>query len=282
MSNVLVVTGLSGGGRSEFAKDLDDLGWYVMDRVPAALLVKMADLAGAPGTPWERVAFTLRPDGQQGETLQAIEELRHTVNGLQVVFLDCSTEVLVNRYENPRRPHPFGIDSGLEGAIDAERNSLEPVRSISDLVIDTSELNVHQLREKVDGLYGQAHDRPMRIAVTSFGFKHGAPRDADMVLDCRFLPNPHWEEDLRNLSGLDAPVQNFVVSQELTEPFLNHLYGMLGVLLPAYIAEGRSFLSLAFGCTGGHHRSVAITETVVGHLRDQGFDPLVTHRDINR
>ena len=282
MSNVLVVTGLSGGGRSEFAKDLDDLGWYVMDRVPADLLVKMADLAGAPGTPWERVAFTLRPDSQQGETLQAIEELRSTVNGLQVVFLDCSTEVLVRRYENTRRPHPFGVDSGLEGAIEAERSSLEPVRSISDLVIDTSELNVHQLREKVDDLYGQAHDRPMRIAVTSFGFKHGAPRDADMVLDCRFLPNPHWEEDLRNLSGLDAPVQNFVKGQDLTEPFLTHLYGMLAVLLPAYVAEGRSFLSLAFGCTGGHHRSVAITETVVGHLRDQGFDPLVTHRDINR
>ncbi len=282
MSNVLVVTGLSGGGRSEFAKDLDDLGWYVMDRVPADLLVKMADLAGAPGTPWERVAFTLRPDSQQGETLQAIEELRSTVNGLQVVFLDCSTEVLVHRYENTRRPHPFGVDSGLEGAIEAERSSLEPVRSISDLVIDTSELNVHQLREKVDALYGQAHDHPMRIAVTSFGFKHGAPRDADMVLDCRFLPNPHWEEDLRNLSGLDAPVQNFVEGQDLTEPILMHLYGMLAVLLPAYVAEGRSFLSLAFGCTGGHHRSVAIAETVVSHLRKQSFDPLVTHRDINR
>ena len=282
MSNVLVVTGLSGAGRSEFAKDLEDLGWFVIDRVPADLISKLADLAGAPETPWERVAFTLRFDSYEGETLTALEDLRSKQEDLQVVFLDCSTETLLQRYEDTRRPHPFGDERGLEEAISSERSALEPVRSEANIIIDTSDLNVHDLRRKVEGLFGEVHDRPMRVLLTSFGFKHGTPRDASMVFDCRFLPNPHWEETLRPLTGLDHPVREYVENQSMTEPFLKQLKDMLDLLLPVYAAGGHTFFSLAFGCTGGRHRSVAITEIIREHLIESGFDPLITHRDIKQ
>lgn len=159
---------------------------------------------------------------------------------------------------------------------------MESVRSEADLVIDTSDLNVHQLRDKVAELYGQADDRPMRLAVTSFGFKHGAPRDADLVLDCRFLPNPHWVDELRPLSGLDVPVREHVLDSDLAQGFLSRLEDLLDLLLPAFVGEGRSYLTLAFGCTGGRHRSVTIAEAVAGYLRERGQDPLVTHRDVDR
>jgi len=282
MSEVLVVTGLSGAGRSEFAKDLEDLGWFVIDGVPSDLIARVADLAGGPERSWERVAFTLRADTQQGQTATVVEQLRATVSRLQIIFLDCATEVLVRRYESTRRPHPLGADGGLEQAVEAERALLEPVRSQADLVIDTSELNVHDLRDKVAGIYGEPHDRPMRVSVTSFGFKHGAPRDADLVIDCRFLPNPHWVDDLRPLSGLDGPVQDHVLDRDLTRDFLDRLHGLLDLLLPAYVGEGRSYLSVALGCTGGRHRSVAVAESVAERLRTAGYDPLVGHRDVGR
>ncbi|MBC8365367.1 MAG: RNase adapter RapZ [Actinobacteria bacterium] len=282
MSEFLVLTGLSGAGRTAFASDLEDLGWFVIDRLPPDLMVKVADLARGPGSSLDRVAFALRSDTVDGETLAGIVELRSLVEGLRIVFLDCSTEVLVQRYESSRRPHPLGGGAGLADTIEAERALMEPVRSAADLIIDTSELNVHELRDKVTGLYGRTHDRPLRLAVTSFGFKHGAPRDADLVLDCRFLPNPHWVDELRPLSGLDAPVSRHVLESDLAQGFLERLDGLLVLLLPAFVAEGRSYLTLAFGCTGGRHRSVAIAEAVAGSLREQGRDPLVTHRDLDR
>ena len=215
-----MLTGLSGAGRSAFASDLEDLGWFVIDRLPPDLMAKVADLARGPESSLDRVAFALRSDTVDGETLAGIAELRSLVEGLRVVFLDCSTEVLVQRYESSRRPHPLGGGAGLVDTIDAERALMESVRSEADLVIDTSDLNVHQLRDKVAELYGQADDRPMRLAVTSFGFKHGAPRDADLVLDCRFLPNPHWVDELRPLSGLDVPVREHVLDSDLAQGFL--------------------------------------------------------------
>jgi len=277
-----VLTGLSGAGRSAFASDLEDLGWFVIDRLPPDLMAKVADLARGPESSLDRVAFALRSDTVDGETLAGIAELRSLVEGLRVVFLDCSTEVLVQRYESSRRPHPLGGGAGLVDTIDAERALMESVRSEADLVIDTSDLNVHQLRDKVAELYGQADDRPMRLAVTSFGFKHGAPRDADLVLDCRFLPNPHWVDELRPLSGLDVPVREHVLDSDLAQGFLSRLEDLLDLLLPAFVGEGRSYLTLAFGCTGGRHRSVTIAEAVAGYLRERGQDPLVTHRDVDR
>ena len=277
-----MLTGLSGAGRTAFASDLEDLGWFVIDRLPPDLMAKVADLARGPESPLDRVAFALRSDTVDGETLTGIAEMRSLVEGLRIVFLDCSTEVLVQRYESSRRPHPLGGDAGLADTIAAERTLMDPVRAEADLIIDTSDLNVHELRDKVAELYGRADDRPMRLAVTSFGYKHGAPRDADLVLDCRFLPNPHWVSDLRPLSGLDAPVREYVLGSDLAQGFLGRLEGLLDLLLPAFVGEGRSYLTLAFGCTGGRHRSVVIAEAAAGSLRARGQDPAVTHRDVDR
>ena len=281
MSDLLVITGLSGAGRSEFAKDLEDLGWFVIDRLPPDIATKVADLAVGPTAPWDRVAFALRADVTGGETLRAVSELRDSGERLRVVFLDCSTETLVRRYESSRRPHPSPA-AGLEEAIEGERALMEPVRAAADLVLDTSDLNVHELRDRVARLYGESDDRPMRTTITSFGYKHGLPRDADLILDCRFLPNPHWIPDLRPLTGLDGPVREHVLSHEVTQEFLDQLGDLLGMLMPAYVAEGKSYLSIALGCTGGRHRSVAVAETVAEMLRGREFDPVVTHRDIER
>jgi len=277
-----VITGLSGAGRSEFAKDLEDLGWFVIDRLPPEISSKVADLALGGGSTWDRVAFILRADLVGGETLLAVEELRATGERLRVVFLDCSTEALVRRYESSRRPHPFPVDSGLQEAIEAERDVMEPVRAAADLVLDTSDLNVHELRDRVSALYGEVDDRPMRTTITSFGYKHGLPRDADLVFDCRFLPNPHWMPDLRPLNGCDGPVSEYVLSHEATQDFLDQLDDMLAVLMPSYVSEGKSYLSVAFGCTGGRHRSVAVAETVAEMLRGRGFDQVVSQRDLER
>ena len=282
MSDLLVITGLSGAGRSEFAKDLEDLGWFVIDRLPPDITSKVADLALGGGSAWDRVAFVLRADLTGGETLRAVAELRETGERLRVVFLDCSTEALVRRYESSRRPHPFPVDEGLQDAIEAERDIMDPVRTAADLVLDTSDLNVHELRDRVSAFYGEADDRPMRTTITSFGYKHGLPRDADLVFDCRFLPNPHWIPDLRPLSGRDGPVSEYVLAHEATQDFLDQLGDLLAVLMPSYVAEGKSYLSVAFGCTGGRHRSVAVAETVAEMLRGRGFDPVVSHRDVER
>ncbi|MDG1465536.1 MAG: RNase adapter RapZ [Acidimicrobiales bacterium] len=281
MSDLLVITGLSGAGRSEFAKDLEDLGWFVIDRLPPDIATKVADLAVGPTAPWDRVAFALRADVTGGETLRAVSELRDSGERLRVVFLDCSTETLVRRYESSRRPHPSPA-AGLEEAIEDERTLMEPVRAAADLVLDTSDLNVHELRDQVARLYGESDDRPMRTTITSFGYKHGLPRDADLILDCRFLPNPHWIPELRPLTGLDGPVREHVLSHEVTQEFLDQMGDLLGMLMPAYVAEGKSYLSIALGCTGGRHRSVAVAETVAEMLRGREFDPVVTHRDIGR
>ena len=281
MSDLLVITGLSGAGRSEFAKDLEDLGWFVIDRLPPDIATKVADLAVGPTAPWDRVAFALRADVTGGETLRAVSELRDSGERLRVVFLDCSTETLVRRYESSRRPHPSPA-AGLEEAIEDERTLMEPVRAAADLVLDTSDLNVHELRDRVARLYGESDDRPMRTTITSFGYKHGLPRDADLILDCRFLPNPHWIPELRPLTGLDGPVREHVLSHEVTQEFLDQMGDLLGMLMPAYVAEGKSYLSIALGCTGGRHRSVAVAETVAEMLRGREFDPVVTHRDIGR
>ena len=200
---------------------------------------------------------------------------------LRVVFLDCSTEALVRRYESSRRPHPSQADTGLSDAIEAERERMEPVKAIADLVLDTSDLSVHDLRDRVGGLYGQADDRPMRTTITSFGYKHGLPRDVDLVFDCRFLPNPHWIPELRPLSGMDGPVREHVLSHEVTQEFLDHLEDLLAMLMPAYVAEGKSYLSVALGCTGGRHRSVWGARHIADWIADQGHPLEITHRELN-
>jgi UPF0042 nucleotide-binding protein len=201
------------------------------------------------------------------------------------LFLEAADDVLVRRFEDTRRRHPFDDDGrGLVAAIQAERTALEPLRGEADVVVDTTELNVHQLRERVESILppdGGAAGT-MQTTVMSFGYKHGLPLDVDIVLDCRFLPNPHWVEDLRPLTGQDEPVRRYVLGFSETKVFLRRLQSLFALLLPAYVEEGKSYLTIAFGCTGGRHRSVVIAEEVASMLRSRGFEPRVTHRDSSK
>jgi UPF0042 nucleotide-binding protein len=214
--------------------------------------------------------------------MPALASLRATGGRVRQLYLDASTDVLVRRYEGTRRRHPLLISGeGLADAIERERQLLEPVKADADVVVDTSDLNVHELHDRVIGLFGEDDpDTGMQTRVVSFGYKHGLPLDVDIVLDCRFLPNPHWVDELRPLTGLDDPVRRYLLSQDAARELLRRLDELLTLLLPAYVAEGKSYLTVAFGCTGGRHRSVAIAEEVAGILRQRGFHPAVVHRDI--
>jgi len=282
MAELLVVAGLSGAGRSHFASNLEDLGWFVIDRLPAEIMGRVSELASATDSNWNRVAFIAKADATEGETLSAVSELREKEEVVTLLFLDCSTETLVRRYKDSRRPHPLSNISTIEEAIEAERILMASTRAEADLILDTSDLSVHDLRETVARLYGTEGDRRMQISVSSFGFKYGVPRDVDIQLDCRFLPNPHWVEELREKNGLSGDVQNYVLNQENSEPFLKDIFSLLSYLIPAYENEGKSYLSVAFGCTGGKHRSVAIAEELARMLTNEEIDLSIFHRDINR
>ena len=282
MSEFVVVTGLSGAGRSQVGDILEDLGWFVIDNLPPALMSKVAELA-LPGSDIHRVTLVVGTGPYHEEVLPALRTLKAQGSRVRIVFLEASTDVLVRRYESTRRRHPLAAGISLAEAIEAERRLLEPAKAEADLVIDTSDLNVHQLRERIVDLFGdESPEVGMQTTVLSFGFKHGLPLDTDLVIDCRFLPNPHWIEDLRPLTGRDAPVAAYLRGQEVTEAFLAELVSLLELLLPAYVREGKSYLTIAFGCTGGRHRSVYIAERIAEALREQGVDPKVSHRDIDR
>ena len=201
-----------------------------------------------------------------------------------MVFLEASDEVIIRRYESTKRRHPLSadVDDVLPDAIAEERRRLGRAKASADLVIDTSDLNPHQLREVLTGHFGGEAIDDMRITISSFGFKNGLPLDVDMVIDCRFLPNPHWDPELRPNSGLDDPVRSYVLERDVTKRFMDRLVGLLDELLPAYVAEGKAYFSVAFGCTGGRHRSVAVAEEVAARLVEHGWTPRVTHRDIER
>jgi UPF0042 nucleotide-binding protein len=282
MSEFVVITGLSGAGRSQAADDLEDLGWFVIDNLPAELIPKVTELVQSPGSSTPRVALVVGVGAHQSDLMPALARLRAAGGRVRQLFLDAGTDVLVRRYEGTRRRHPLLIPGeGLAEAIERERELLEPVKAAADVVVDTSSLNVHELHDRIVALFGEDHpDSGMQTRVVSFGYKHGLPLDVDIVLDCRFLPNPHWIDDLRPLTGLDDAVRRYVLSQEAARDLLTRLDDLLGLLLPAYVAEGKSYLTVAFGCTGGRHRSVAIAEEVAALLRGRGFAPTVLHRDI--
>jgi UPF0042 nucleotide-binding protein len=283
VNEFVVITGLSGAGRSQAADHLEDLGWFVIDNLPPALIPKVVDLATTPDSEYPRLALVVGAGTYHDELMPALAELRRSDARVRMLFLDAATDVLVRRYESSRRRHPLADGRSLADAIEHERTILEPVKAEADVVVDTTDLNVHQLRSRVVELFaGDDPDSAMQTTVMSFGFKHGLPLDVDMVLDCRFLPNPHWVEDLRPLTGLDEPVRKYVMEQSDTKAFLKNLERMLDRLLPAYVKEGKSYLTIAFGCTGGRHRSVAIAEAVAEHLKKRGFAPSVTHRDVER
>jgi UPF0042 nucleotide-binding protein len=283
VNEFIVITGLSGAGRSQAADSLEDLGWFVIDNLPPALIPKVSELASSEGSSIARVVLAVGTGPYHDEVLPALRALERQGVRLRIVFLEASTDVLVRRYESTRRRHPLAVDRSLAAAIEAERELLQPVKEEADVVVDTSELNVHQLRARMIDLFGSdAPEIGMQTTVMSFGYKHGLPLDTDLVIDCRFLPNPHWVEDLRPQTGLDEPVRDYVMGQPVTEEFLDELTSLLELLLPAYVAEGKSYLTLALGCTGGHHRSVVIAEEIAARLSERGYDPKISHRDIGR
>lgn len=283
MNEFIVITGLSGAGRSQAADSLEDLGWFVIDNLPPALIPKVSELASSEGSSIARVVLAVGTGPYHDEVLPALQALERKGVRLRIVFLEASTDVLVRRYESTRRRHPLAVDRSLAGAIEAERQLLQSVKEEADVVVDTTELNVHQLRARMIDLFGaDAPEIGMQTTVMSFGYKHGLPLDTDLVIDCRFLPNPHWVEDLRPQTGLDEPVRDYVMGQPVTAEFLEELTSLLELLLPAYVAEGKSYLTLALGCTGGHHRSVVIAEEIASRLSALGYDPKVSHRDIDR
>ena len=281
MSDFLIITGLSGAGGSTAADTLEDLGWFVIDNLPPALISKVAELVQAPGASTERVALVVRTEHYLAELVRALDQLRTTAR-VRVIFLEASDEVLVRRYENTRRRHPLGLTERVSEAIERERALLGPVKAMADVVVDTSDLNVHQLRDRLLDLFASETETGMQTSIVSFGYKHGLPLDVDLVFDCRFLPNPHWVEELRPQSGLDQPVREYVCAQPETGEFLARLDDLLALLLPAYVKEGKTYLSIAVGCTGGRHRSVVIAEELAGLLRAQGFEPMVKHRDLSK
>ncbi|HUI03871.1 MAG TPA: RNase adapter RapZ [Acidimicrobiales bacterium] len=283
MSDFLVITGMSGAGRSTAAAALEDAGWYVIDNMPPSLLIEVADVVGGPGSTHERVALVLGRARGAGvaEALPAVEDLRARGHRVRIVYLDAPQDVLVRRYEGTRRRHPIAERQVAEAIAD-ERRLLEPMREQADVVVDTAELNVNQLRQRVTELFGDDDESGMRTSVVSFGYKHGLPLDADVVLDCRFLPNPHWVEKLRPLSGLDEPVRDYVLSQDATHDFLDRVEDLVGTLLPAFAEEGKAYLTVALGCTGGRHRSVVLADELARRLAARGASPIVIHRDIER
>lgn len=282
MAQFVVVTGLSGAGRSQAGAALEDLGWYVMDNIPTALITKVVDLVSVSGPEAQRVALVVGRDaGQLGDLQAAIGQLRASGEAVKVLFLDASEEVLVRRFEGTRRRHPLGQEGVLEAIAD-ERQRLEAIKEMADVVVDTSELNVNQLRERLADLFGGDEATAMQVLVMSFGFKHGVPIDVDNVLDVRFLPNPYWVEEMRPLTGLDEPVRRYVLGQPEAKEFLERAEYLLKFLVPAYVKEGKSYLTIAIGCTGGRHRSVVLVEEIADRLRKMGYNPSTIHRDVGR
>ena len=283
--DLVVVTGLSGAGRSTTAKCLEDLGWFVVDNLPPALLGTMVDLGERSRGQVSRIAVVadVRSLAFTSDLRTALAEIDAGEARVRVVFLEASEEALVRRFESNRRPHPLQGDGRLVDGIEAERALLRDLRGEADLVLDTSVLNVHELRTKVAAAFGE-EGQAARLALTlmSFGYKYGLPVDADLVVDCRFLPNPHWVEELRPQTGQDKPVRDYVLAQPAAGEFLERYEGLVRLLAEGYEREGKKYVLLAVGCTGGKHRSVAMAEELARRLAGPGLDVQVRHRDLGR
>ena len=281
VTDIVVITGLSGAGRTNAAADLEDQGWYVVDNLPTSLVRTIVDLASLPGSAIERLALVVGTSPHQADILDAIDALRQGGHRVRIIYLEATDPELVKRYGSTRRRHPLGEDTSLLDAIARERDLLEPVKAMADVVVDTTDLTIHQLKARLTELFAtDAAASGMQTAIVSFGYKHGLPLDVDIVLDCRFLPNPFWEERLRPLTGLDEPVRSYVLTQPEAGPFLDRIEELLTLLVPAFEKEGKSYLTIAFGCTGGQHRSVTVAEEVASRLRGHGVELRVHHRDL--
>jgi len=281
---IVIITGMSGAGRSTAAKSLEDLDWFVADNLPPAMLVTMLDLARRARAEVPRVAAVvdIRSRAFSTDLKSAIADLDATGAHPYVVFLEAADETLVRRFENVRRPHPLQENGRVIDGIMAEREQLQSIRAAADLIIDTSGLNIHELRSRVREAFGNESDTAVRVTVLSFGFKYGLPVDADMVADCRFLPNPHWIPELAPRNGLDQAVKEYVMRQPGTEEFIRSYLDVLQITLSGYERSGKLFMTLAVGCTGGKHRSVVIAEELASRLAGPWPGVQVTHRDLGR
>lgn len=281
---VAVISGLSGAGRSEAAKALEDLGWYVIDNLPPPLVGQMVNLALSPANLISRIALVMDARGGAAfeEAGDALDALGESVN-YRVVFLEASDETLVRRFDATRRRHPLVTDDNVVAGIREERALMSHFRERADLIIDTSNMTTRDLKLKIDAYFGGTDPTgTLKTTVMSFGYKYGLPLDADMVLDVRFLPNPHWIEELRPYSGLDEEIQEYVLGKAETGEFLEHTQALLKVLMPGYVHEGRHYLTIAIGCTGGRHRSVVLSEVIGRFLSECGYACKVIHRDVDR
>ncbi len=281
----VIITGLSGAGRSFAIKCLEDLGYFCVDNLPTTLIPTFAELCAHSSRDMRLIALGV--DIREGEYLahlmETLAELRRQGHKPEVLFLEATDETLVRRYQETRRRHPLAGDGGVLEGIRAERRALANLRESADRIIDTTGLSVHQLKERLVEGYGPQGTRDgLTVSLMSFGFKHGAPYDADLVFDVRFLPNPHFVDALKRLDGRDAPVEEFVMSFEESRQLLAKIEDLLRFLLPLYRREGKAYLTVALGCTGGRHRSVTLVELLRRSLEGAGLAPVVRHRDIDR
>jgi UPF0042 nucleotide-binding protein len=280
----VIITGLSGAGRSEAARCLEDLGFFVVDNLPPELLSKMAELAQRPGGP-ARIAIVVDARGGVffGELSKALEDLTSRRIDYRILFLDAADDELVNRYEATRRRHPLAPGDRVVEGIRKERMMMDTLRERADLVVDTTGLTPHGLRDRVrDAFSDSPPEEGLQVSVVSFGYKFGTPRDADLVVDVRFLPNPHWIPELRPLPGTEEVVREHVRGQAAYATFMERLRGLLDVAVPGYVQEGKSYLTVAVGCTGGRHRSVVVADELATYFRGHGLPVLVSHRDLER
>jgi UPF0042 nucleotide-binding protein len=277
---LVIITGMSGSGKASVLKAFEDLGYYCVDNLPVGLIPRFAELAGQSAE-IERTALVVDVrEGRQLEELPAIVKSVRRMIATKVIFLEASDSVLLRRYSETRRPHPLGTHSPVKASLAAERRHLRHIRAMADLVIDTSKFNVHELRSHILELF-QKNEKGRNILVScvSFGFKHGVPDDADLIFDVRFLPNPHFVPEFRPLTGRHPKVAKYIRSFPQTTEFIQRISNLLIYLLPHYIHEGKSYLTIAFGCTGGQHRSVMISEDVARQLKKAGYRVKVVHRD---
>jgi UPF0042 nucleotide-binding protein len=282
---LLILTGMSGAGRSTVAHALEDLGWYVVDNLPPALLPSLAEQALET-----HAALAVVVDVRGGkffdELNNSLAKLKSSAVPYRLLFLDASDQALVQRFESTRRPHPLQAKDRIVDGIARERAKLEEIRAQADVVIDSSNLNVHQLEKRTSEIFAAGMLASLRINVLSFGYKYGIPVDSDLVLDCRFIPNPHWIPELRPLNGLDAPVSAKVLSSEGVADFVKSYVGVVKQMIPGYFREGKKYVTIAIGCTGGKHRSVAIAEEIAKQLISTSADLEIsahaTHRDVGR
>ena len=280
--NFVVVAGLSGAGRSTVADTLEDLGWLVIDNLPPSLLANAAEVLTPSDSLGKRIALVAGSHQHQEDLLSFLKDFHTPAARVNVIFLDARTEVLLRRYDQTRRRHPLSESSAsVTEAIERERELLEPIRQAADLVIDTGDLIVHELKSRVVEVFSDVdNEQFMQTPVMSFGYKHGVPTEADLVIDCRFLPNPHWVPELRQRTGLEQDVRTYVLEQPLTTSFLEHTLPLFEFLIPSYVEEGKAYLTIAFGCTGGRHRSVVIAEEFGRILGESGHSLRTRHRDL--